>query len=305
MKGAEKAFLNARFWKLMKKGNRIMDRNSFSFKRLFRQARLMGKTAMRKLKSLRIAIVGCGRNGSFFANLAAYSGFFRFTLIDPDSVEPHNVNASVLFGYKDVGKRKVEVVKRKLTDIDPAIECGIFHSPVENESMLSVLDSCDVIISAVDSIPAKNFLNSFVSQAMDTGKTISLLDLASGAYVENGRILLLGGQATLFSPGGACLLCGGLDEDDFTNLSNVSFIVPNGISAILGIELLMSYLTGYDNPAGVEERQYNFVLYDCLSHKSVKLNRISRKACKLCGEQKGVSGLLGLKSKGMVRSQIK
>ena len=149
--------------------------------------------------------------------------------------------------------------------------------------MLPVLNDCDVIVSAVDSIPAKNFLNSLVSRLIKTGKRTCLLDLASGAYAQNGKILLLGGQATLFAPGGACLSCGGLNEDDFTNLSNVSFIVPNGFSALLGIELLVSHVTDYDRLAGEGKDEYNFILYDSLSHRLVKLNRASRKGCKFCG----------------------
>lgn len=264
-----------------------MDRKVFTFQRLSRQAKLLGRKRMEKLESLKLAIVGCGRNGSFFSNLAAYAGLFQFVLIDSDVVKAHNVNASVLFGYRDLGRKKVEVVKERLKAIDPAIECDCFPCVVEDCSVLPVLKSCDVIVSAVDSIPAKNFLNSFVAGIIRDGHEISLLDLASGAYVRNGNILLLGGQATLFAPGGACLLCGGLDEDDFTNLSNVSFVIPNGFSALLGIELLISYITDYDTPAGEGKEEYNFILYDCLSHQLVKLNRLSRNDCNFCGPEKG------------------
>jgi molybdopterin/thiamine biosynthesis adenylyltransferase len=263
----------------------MMDRKTFTFKRLSRQTKLLGWNRMEKLKSLVIAVVGCGRNGSFFSNLAAYAGIFNLVLIDPDVMNAHNVNASILFGYRDIGKKKVEVVKERIQSIDPAIICDVHPCAVEDSSVSPVLNSCDIIVSAVDSIPTKNFLNSFVSGAIKRGKPICLLDLASGAYVESGKILLLGGQATLFAQGEACLLCGGLDEDDLTNLSNVSFVIPNGFSALLGIELLISYITDYDNPAGESKEKYNFILYDCLSHQLVKLNRASRKNCKFCGKR--------------------
>jgi molybdopterin/thiamine biosynthesis adenylyltransferase len=260
---------------------------NFSTLRLAKQRKLFGKECMDRLKSIKLAVIGCGRNGSFFSILCAYTGFFNFLLVDPDVVRLHNVNASILFGYKDVGRRKVEVVKERIQSVDPAISCEILPFKVQNRKVLSKLKSCDVIVSAVDSISTKKFLNSFVAKNIKDGYPISLLELGSGAYVKDGKILLLGGQATLFTPGGACLLCGPLDEDEFTNLSNVSFIIPNGLSALLGLELLLSYLTGYDNPLGDERNKYNFILYDCLSHKLVKFRRIGRKDCKYCGFQRG------------------
>ncbi len=256
-----------------------MDRKLFTDLRLSRQKRLFGKRIMEKLKSLKLAIIGCGRNGSFFSILAPYVGFFHITLIDPDIVEPHNLNASILYGYKDIGKRKVEVVKERIDGVDSSIECVIFPCKVQDREVLPVLESSDVIVSAVDSIPAKNFLNSFVARKIKEGDETALLDLGSGSFVQNGRILLLGSQASLFFPGGACLRCQFLDEDEFTNLSNVSFIIPNGLSAILGMELLFSFLTDYDGDS------YNFVLYDCLSHQLVKMSHKSREDCDFCGQE--------------------
>jgi len=255
-----------------------MNRNDFSVNRLARQAKLLGSKCMQKLRSLIVTIIGCGRNGSFFSMFCAYAGIFFINLIDPDVVKTHNINASILFGYSDVNKNKAEVVERRLKTVDPAIKIGVF--PCRVQDVPGILESSDVVISAVDSIATKNFLNSFIASKMKNGCQISLLDLASGSFVQGGEILLLGGQATLFKPGGACLQCGSLDEDEHTNLSNVSYIIPNGFSAILGLELL---LASYDIPFQDKKDPYNFILYDCLSHQLVKLNRLSRPDCRFCG----------------------
>jgi molybdopterin/thiamine biosynthesis adenylyltransferase len=255
---------------------------SFSRLRLARQERLFHRKSMERIKSLQLTVVGCGRNGSFFSILAAYSGFFHINLIDPDIVKAHNINASILFGYEDVGRQKVEVVCEGIKRVDPSIECFTFFCRAQDEAAVRILEKSDVIVSCVDNVVTKNFLNAFVSEQMKNGNEVLLLDLASGAFVRDKKILLLGGQASLYFAGGPCLLCQSLDDDESMNLSNVSFIIPNAISAVLGMELLFSHLTGHSGT------KYNFVLYDCLTHQIVTLSHRSRKDREFCGRIRGV-----------------
>lgn len=251
---------------------------NFTKARLFRQARLFGQEAMELIGLKELCIVGCGRNGSSFAFLAAYSGFSKFKLIDPDEVEPHNLNATVPFIMRDIGRPKVWVLSGKILEVDPLIKCETYPYKIEN--VRHFLNSSDIIVDATDSIPAKIFLNARVSENQKKGKNQMLLSLGSGAFVKEGRILQLGSQATLFEKGGACLMCGPLDQAEKTNLSRVSFVVINVLASLLGLQLLLSSLIGHDRETS---EKYNFILYDCLSQQVVKLNRIPREDCEYCG----------------------
>lgn len=255
---------------------------SFTGARLARQVRLFGQKAMKQVSSKFVCVIGCGRNGGFFAAILAYAGFFRFALIDPDTVKPHNLNATVPFFKKDVGRLKVEVVKERIQAIDPMIECGIFALPVEHPDVQKAIDFSDVIVDATDSIPAKKFINARVSENIRAGKDQKLLSLGSGAFVKDGRILQLGAQATLFEKGGACLMCGPLDQSERVNLSRVSFVAVNVLASVLGLQLLLSSIIGHDREA---REKYNFVLYDCLSQRVITLNRVPREDCEYCGQK--------------------
>jgi len=254
---------------------------SFTKSRLARQKKLFGPEAMETIASSQICIIGCGRNGSSFANLAAYSGFSNFALMDKDKVVAHNLNATVPFYKKDIGKLKVEVVKERIRAIDPSIKVEAYPFMVQDSRAKEILDSSDVIVDATDGIPAKKFLNARISENLREGKDQKLLSLGSGAYVK-GEILQLGAQATLFEKGGACLLCGPLDQEEKTNLSRVSFVVINVLASLLGLQLLLSSLIGHDSETA---GKYNFILYDCLSQRVVTLNRIPRKDCQYCGKK--------------------
>jgi molybdopterin/thiamine biosynthesis adenylyltransferase len=253
---------------------------SFTAARLSRQARLFGEDAMELIGLKKIFMAGCGRNGSAFATLAAYAGFSKFRLVDPDVVKTHNVNATVPFFKRDVNKPKVCILRDTLLAIDPSIKCEIYPWKLENPLVQEALDSSHVIVDATDSIPAKKFLNEWVSENHKKGKSQMLLSLGSGIFVKDSRILQLGAQATLFEKGGVCLMCGPLDVEDKSNLSRVSFVVVNVLASLLGLQLLLSLLIGYDRETN---GKYNFILYDCLSQQVVKLNRVPREDCPLCG----------------------
>jgi len=258
---------------------------SFTKSRLARQERLFGHEAMEAIASKKLFMVGCGRNGSSSVTMAAYAGFSDFKLVDPDRIVAHNINATVPFYKKDIGKLKVEVVKERIRAIDPSIKVEAYPFMVQDPRVKKVLNSSDIIVDATDNIPAKKFLNARISENLREEKDQKLLSLGSGAYVWDGRILQLGAQATLFEKGGACLMCGPLDKEEKTNLSKVSWVVINVLASLLGLQLLLSSLIKYDRAS---QSEYNFILYDCLSQRVVKLNRMPREDCDFCGGNKNV-----------------
>ena len=69
-------------------------------------------------------IIGCGSVGSTVAENLARLGITKFALYDFDRVEAHNI-ANQMFVNGDIGKPKVEAVKRIITGINPEAEDGI------------------------------------------------------------------------------------------------------------------------------------------------------------------------------------
>lgn len=63
-----------------------------------------------RLRALHFCIVGVGRTGSLLAQTLAKHGARHLSLIDPDRVELHNLDAMDAVTEQDLGRLKVEVV---------------------------------------------------------------------------------------------------------------------------------------------------------------------------------------------------
>jgi hypothetical protein len=68
------------------------------------------------LSKKKVLIVGLGGIGAHVAFALCANGIGSLTLVDPDHIEPTNLNRQFLFSSGDVGLPKVEVVARELTD---------------------------------------------------------------------------------------------------------------------------------------------------------------------------------------------
>ena len=84
-----------------------------------RTVKALGDDVMGKLRSLHFCIVGCGGTGASFAEMLVRTGALRLTLIDGSRVEDSNLNRVFSFFPEDYGKRKVEVLKKRLESIRP------------------------------------------------------------------------------------------------------------------------------------------------------------------------------------------
>lgn len=93
-----------------------------------RTTKALGNEVMEKLRSLRFCIVGCGGTGAIFAEMLVRTGATRLTLIDGTCVEESNLNRVFNFFPEDCGKRKVDVLKRRLDSIRPdCLDIKIFQ----------------------------------------------------------------------------------------------------------------------------------------------------------------------------------
>ncbi|NUQ75581.1 MAG: ThiF family adenylyltransferase [Polyangiaceae bacterium] len=73
------------------------------------------------LRRARVAIVGLGSLGSTVALTLAKAGVYRFTLIDPEPLEPENI-ARHVGGVIEIGNFKVDAVARAILRVNPDAE---------------------------------------------------------------------------------------------------------------------------------------------------------------------------------------
>lgn len=117
---------------------------------------LIGKEGIDKLAKSTIAIFGIGGVGSYAAEALCRCGIGRLVLIDYDDICITNINRQIHATRKTVGQSKVEVMKERLSDINPKAEI-IIHKMLYNEqtSEILLLPEYDYVVDAIDMVSSK------------------------------------------------------------------------------------------------------------------------------------------------------
>ncbi len=117
---------------------------------------LFGRQAMEKLKNSRVAVFGIGGVGGYTVEGLARSGVGSIDLIDDDKICLTNLNRQIIATRKTVGKYKVEVMKERILEINPAAVVTI-HQCFYSAETAGQFDFTEYsyIVDAIDTVSAK------------------------------------------------------------------------------------------------------------------------------------------------------
>lgn len=178
-----------------------------------------------KLRSARVCIVGAGGLGNPIAARLVAMGTGTIRLVDRDVIELSNLHRQTLFEEDDVGQVKVEAAARHLSRMNSAVTIEPLAVSVNPYNAPDVVDGCDVVIDALDSVNARYALN---RACVEKG-----IPFVTGAAVG------VSGQAFTVIPGEtACYHClfPGLEEDEMPTCS-IEGVHPPVLSMIGAIEV--------------------------------------------------------------------
>ena len=117
---------------------------------------IFGAAAMQRFAAARVAVFGIGGVGGFAVEALARSGIGALDLFDDDTVAPSNLNRQLIALHSTLGRKKTEVMRERILDINPEAAVtvhNLFYLPENADSIdLSVYD---YIIDAVDTVSAK------------------------------------------------------------------------------------------------------------------------------------------------------
>lgn len=125
-------------------------------KQFARTELLIGKSSLEKLHRATVAVFGIGGVGSYTAEALARSGVGHIVIVDDDLICPTNINRQLLATHTTIGKAKVDVMKKRILDINPAARVEAlkkFYLP-ENGAGLMRQDY-SYIVDAMDTVTAK------------------------------------------------------------------------------------------------------------------------------------------------------
>jgi tRNA A37 threonylcarbamoyladenosine dehydratase len=120
---------------------------------------LLGQEAMESLASKHVIIFGVGGVGSWCAESLVRSGIRHLTVVDSDCVAESNVNRQLMATTSTLGQPKVEVLRKRLLDINPEATVVAIQKTYSAETANDFpLNSYDYVIDAIDSLKDKALL---------------------------------------------------------------------------------------------------------------------------------------------------
>ena len=117
---------------------------------------LLGRDAIEKLHSARVAVFGLGGVGGYAVEALARSGVGSLDLIDSDTVSVSNLNRQILATHSTVGMLKVDAARQRVLDINPACSVKtypIFYTPDTADQF--DFAQYDYIVDAIDTVTGK------------------------------------------------------------------------------------------------------------------------------------------------------
>ena len=91
-----------------------------------RTERLLGAEAIEQIRSSRILLMGLGGVGSWCAEALIRAGVEHIGLVDFDVVSSSNFNRQLGALRSTLGRRKVDVIRDRILDINPQVSVAVF-----------------------------------------------------------------------------------------------------------------------------------------------------------------------------------
>lgn len=194
-----------------------------------RQVRALGEENQKKIQEMTVTLVGSGGTGSPLAVQLARMGVKRLRIVDKDAIDVTNL--SRIYGAKDtdVGKSKVEVLKRHIECFSKT-KVEAIQADITKDDVLSKLVDSDVIFSCTDNLTSRAVLNDISIQYL-----IPLIDIGCRIHKDkSGAIDQAVMKVQVVTPDAACLWCSGtldgklimqesLSDDEKKNLAKEGY----------------------------------------------------------------------------------
>lgn len=231
-----------------------------------------GIEGQRRLKGARVLCIGAGGLGSPIALYLAAAGIGGLGLVDPDVVEVTNLQRQILFGQRDLGRKKLEAARDRLLDVNPHVQVEVYPELFTAANAMRIAADYDVIIDGTDNFPTRYLSN----------------DVAVWLKKPNvyGSILRFDGQVGVFAPhlGAPCYRCMCPQPPP---PGMVPSCAEGGVLGVLpGLIGTMQALEAIKLITGIGQPLLGKLLHvDTLSMRFRTINLRRDPACPVCGDQ--------------------
>ena len=251
-------------------GGEVSDLSEKELDRYSRQVMLeeIGYQGQLKLKQAKVCVVGVGGLGNPIVTRLAAMGVGKIRIVDRDVIELSNLHRQTMFNEDDVGQVKVETAAKKLRKLNADIVIEELPISINDYTALEVVDGCDVVVDALDSVNARYSLNKACIE-----KKIP--------FVTGAAVGVTGQCFTILPNQSACYHClfPALDEDSMPTCS-IEGVHPSILSIVGGIEVSEAVKVIMGKEPSLKDK----VLHVDLENLIFNFTKVSRvQECSVCG----------------------
>ena len=125
----------------------------------FDRFKLLVNDKFDKIKNLKVLILGVGGVGGYVVESLARCGVENITIIDSDIIDITNINRQIIALHSKLGRKKVEVLKERINDINPNCIVDTFDIFYEESNKDIIFNKeYDYIIDCCDTIKSKEII---------------------------------------------------------------------------------------------------------------------------------------------------
>lgn len=119
----------------------------------------IGTAGQLKLKQSKVLVIGAGGLGCSALLYLTAAGVGTIGIIDHDTVSRSNLQRQVIYGVSSIGKHKVAVAIKHLSDINPNIKLNPYNYQLTSTNASQIIKKYDLIIDCSDNLPTRYIIN--------------------------------------------------------------------------------------------------------------------------------------------------
>ena len=163
---------------------------------------LIGKDNVKKLNNTIVLVIGLGGVGGILTETLVRNGIENIIIIDNDTIDITNKNRQIIALDSSIGKKKTDVMKERLLDINSNCKVEIISDFIDKNNIdLLFKDPVDYVIDACDTVSTKILLieeclkrNIKVISSMGMGKKLDIsklkiMDIRKTSYDKLAKVV--------------------------------------------------------------------------------------------------------------------
>ncbi|HCX65521.1 MAG TPA: adenylyltransferase [Eubacteriaceae bacterium] len=137
----------------------------------------IGVDGQKKIFNAKVIVFGAGGLGSPILTYLAGAGVGTIGIVDFDTVDVSNLNRQTLYRTQDIGRKKVDVARETLTELNPDANIIVYPIRMDMDNVEELIEDFDYVVDALDNFTSRFLLSDacyFMKKPLIEGAAVGL-----------------------------------------------------------------------------------------------------------------------------------